>query len=143
MPPLEFHSHHYPCHKLLPPLSALLSLTVQRYFAQFSSVLIVHDGHVDADSALQQDYLEAVQLAFRNLSQQGRVIGLQWIDVSQLDERGSRSNNRGSSATSDSHNNSVDNLSSDDELELCMLRAVDIVTEVGKTLRFCLCKQRK
>nr|QKN21513.1 ionotropic receptor [Zeugodacus tau] len=127
-------------------VTTLLQLLIQRYFAQFSSVLIVHDGRVDADSALQREYLEAVQLAFRNLSQQGRVIGLQWIDVSQLDGQGSsrdgdNSGFCGSSAGKDSRNNSVDNLAYDDELELCVLRAVDIVTEgfitiLSDTVRF-------
>ncbi|XP_039948055.1 uncharacterized protein LOC120766544 isoform X1 [Bactrocera tryoni] len=121
-------------------VTTLLQLLIQRYFAQFSSVLIVHDGRVDAASALQREYLEAVHLAFRNLSQQGRLIGLQWIDVSQLDGggRGScRSSNCG-----DSYNNScADNLAYNDELELCVLRAVGIVTEgfitiLSDTVRF-------
>lgn len=101
-------------------------------------MLIVHDGRVDADSALQREYLEAVQLAFRNLSQQGRIIGLQWIDVSQLNGGGSSS----SSNCGDNYNNSVDNLVYDDELELCVLRAINIVTEVGKASCCLLRKQR-
>ncbi|CAD6994177.1 unnamed protein product [Ceratitis capitata] len=71
---MQLHAHTH--------VTTLLQLLIQRYFAQFSSVLIVHDGRVGAGSDLQREYLEAVQLAFRNLSQQGCVIGLQWIDVS-------------------------------------------------------------
>ncbi|XP_017489126.1 PREDICTED: uncharacterized protein LOC108377379, partial [Rhagoletis zephyria] len=132
---------------LLPPhthVSTLLQLLIQRYFAQLTSVLIVHDGVREngVGTALQQEYLEAVQLAFRNLSQQGHLIGLQWIDVSQLNRR---SNSSGSSSSSSCIGSKAQNVSRsnskctgtnnddgddyDDELELHLLRAVNHVTE--------------
>ncbi|XP_053952190.1 uncharacterized protein LOC128859312 [Anastrepha ludens] len=123
---------------MLPPhthVTTLLQLLIQKYFAQFSSVLIIHGGQtVGGSSTLQQEYLEAVQLAFRNLSQQGRVIGLQWIDVSQLDKNsncneGATSSDSPSSSNSNSNTLCDDSFSYDDELQLHLLRAVDIITE--------------
>ncbi|KAH8417936.1 hypothetical protein KR222_008706, partial [Zaprionus bogoriensis] len=56
------------------------TLTVAQYFASLSSVLIVHNTTSGA-TPIQLEYLDALQLALRNLS---RPLKLQWINVADL-----------------------------------------------------------
>lgn len=46
-----------------------------------SSVLIVYDSRNISQNLLQQQYLDDIQMAFKNQSKHGNIIGLQWIDV--------------------------------------------------------------
>ncbi|XP_064551072.1 uncharacterized protein Ir92a [Drosophila montana] len=60
-------------------LTALIQIIVSQYFSPLSSLLIVHNStHA---TQLQLAYLDALQLALRNLS---RPLLLQWIDVAEL-----------------------------------------------------------
>ncbi|XP_034486559.1 uncharacterized protein LOC117791042 [Drosophila innubila] len=61
-------------------LSTLINIIVGQYFVSLSSVLIVHNVTRES-TPLQLEYLDALQLAFNNLSQ---PLKLQWINVAKI-----------------------------------------------------------
>ncbi|XP_032597542.1 uncharacterized protein LOC6569701 [Drosophila grimshawi] len=69
-------------------LTRLIHIIVSQYFAPLSSLLIVHNSTQET-TTLQLAYLEAVQLALRNLSQ---PILLQWINVAKLPQDATQPN---------------------------------------------------
>ncbi|XP_055847718.1 uncharacterized protein LOC129913189 [Episyrphus balteatus] len=60
----------------------LVWLLISKYFANFESVLIVYNS--SSPSKIIQGYVNATQSSFQDLTQQGLIIGLHWIDVAGL-----------------------------------------------------------
>ncbi|XP_030371626.1 uncharacterized protein LOC115621922 [Scaptodrosophila lebanonensis] len=73
---------------LLPPMvthvTRLLHIIISQSFAPLSSVLIVHSTTIKGDSPLQQEYMQGLVQALRNVTAGHRPILLQWLNVDEL-----------------------------------------------------------